>query len=102
MNKLQKKLRDFFVRITGGVDNYKGKGIKQIHQNLEIKISEYEAFVKIIYQCLKNAGFKKEVVDQFLQKLAEYKEDIVFDYNVESTVDSSFHTDQDDVVFINH
>ena len=80
---IRKKQKEFFAAATGGPHAYIGRSLGEVHKNMGISRYEFDRFVKLLVESLKERGISDKDGREVVAKVNIYAEEITHDENFE-------------------
>ena len=79
MERVRKMQKMFFCEVIGGPHHYDGKPLAEIHKNMEISRYEFDRFVKILVETLKDRGISDKDGREVVAKINLFASEIISD-----------------------
>jgi truncated hemoglobin YjbI len=78
LEKLKAHQRDFFTKVLGGPDNYKGRNLVDSHKNLYITEWHFDSVKKNLVDSLEELKVEKQIIEEVAVIVEGTRKDIVY------------------------
>ncbi len=79
MERVRKMQKMFFCEVIGGPHHYEGKPLTEVHKNMEISRYEFDRFVKLLVETLKDRGISDKDGREVVAKINIFAGEITTD-----------------------
>jgi len=69
VQKYHENHMDLFADLFGGYHFYSGRNLKDAHRTLKANDEDFDLFVKLFQQALKDSGVKQELLEEVREKM---------------------------------